>query len=227
MDTSSRPPVTGLLLAAGQGARMGQTKATVEIEGRPLVEIAVETLLAGGCRDVLVVVGADAQRVRRRLEISRTLRADRIATTECAQWADGVSASLRTGLASLAARGKTCPAATLVHLVDLPDIGADVIARVLERGRALGSLAHVLVRASFSGQAGHPALIGQTHWQGIVDSACGDRGAGTYLRRCGATAIECGDLAQGRDTDTPAELAAYVDQLADPPSGGGRSGHAR
>ncbi|MGB5953093.1 MAG: nucleotidyltransferase family protein [Ornithinimicrobium sp.] len=210
MDMSSTPPVTGLLLAAGQGTRMGQPKAIVEIGGRTLCEIAVQALLAGGCRDVLVVLGADAQRVRSRLEMSPTLQADIVTTTECAQWADGISASLRTGLASLAARGRTCPAATLVHLVDVPDIGADVVARVLERGQRSPALARVLVRASFNGQSGHPALIGQAHWQGVMDSAHGDRGAGPYLRRSEATLIECSDLAAGRDLDTPRELAAYL-----------------
>lgn len=131
MRTSSTPPVTGLLLAAGQGSRMGLPKAIVEIEGYTLTEIAVETLLAGGCRDVLVVVGADAQRVRTRLEISQATWGDRVAVAECPNWSNGISASLRTGLATVASRGRRCPSAVLVHLVDLPDIGSDVIARML------------------------------------------------------------------------------------------------
>ncbi|MGB3184454.1 MAG: nucleotidyltransferase family protein [Ornithinimicrobium sp.] len=220
MDTSSTLPITGLLLAAGQGSRMGQPKAIVEIEGRTLTEIAVETLLAGGCRDVLVVLGADAQRVRTRLEISQAAWTQRVVTAECPNWSNGISASLRTGLASLAARGKTCPAATLVHLVDLPDIGAHVVGRVLDQGRRKAGLPLVLARAAYAGVAGHPALIGQAHWQGVMDSARGDRGAGSFLRRHDAALVECGDLAAGRDLDTPAELQAYREERGRPRADG-------
>ncbi|MGB3827374.1 MAG: nucleotidyltransferase family protein [Ornithinimicrobium sp.] len=206
-------PVTALLLAAGQGSRMGSPKAVVEIDGRTLTERAIDVLLEGGCADVLVVLGADAQRVRTRLETGRASWGDRVATAECANWAGGVSESIRTGLATLAARGRRCPQATLVHLVDLPDIGADVIARVLDQGRGDG-LATALARAAHHGRPGHPALVGVTHWQGVMDSAVGDRGAGPYLRRHGAALIDCDDVASGRDIDTQAELTAYRERVA-------------
>lgn len=207
------PPVTGLLLAAGQGSRMGSPKAVVEIAGRTLTEIAVEALLDGGCDDVLVVLGADAQRVRTRLETNRRAWGDRVFAAECANWAGGISESLRTGLATLAARGRRCPQATLIHLVDLPDVGADVIGRVLERGRGSVTLTQSLVRAAYQGKPGHPALVGQRHWQGVMDVAQGDRGAGPYLRSQAATLVDCDDLAAGRDLDTPSELTAYLDHL--------------
>lgn len=207
-------PVTALLLAAGQGSRMGSPKAVVEIEGRTLTERAIDVLLEGGCANVLVVLGADAQRVRTRLETGRTAWGDRVATAECANWAGGVSESLRTGLATLAARGRRCPSATLIHLVDLPDIGADVIARVLHQDLAdrPRSLAKALARAAYGGKPGHPALVGVTHWQGVMDTAVGDRGAGPYMRRHDAVLIDCDDLSRGGDVDTPAELTAYLDR---------------
>ncbi len=205
-------PVTGLLLAAGQGSRMGTPKAVVEIGNRTLTEMAVGVLLDGGCANVLVVLGADAQRVRTRLETNAATWGDRVDTTECANWSGGMSESLRTGLATLAARGRRCPRATMVHLVDLPDIGAEVVARVFRRGRASGRLADALVRPTYQGVAGHPTLLGQSHWQGVMDSAHGDSGAGTYLRSQAAAMIACDDLALGRDVDTPTELTAYLER---------------
>lgn len=204
-------PVTALLLAAGQGSRMGSPKAVVEIEGRTLTERAIDVLLQGGCANVLVVLGADAQRVRTRLETRRAAWGDRVATAECANWASGVSESLRTGLATLAARGRRCPPATLIHLVDLPDIRADVITRVLAQGLEDGPH-QALARAAYRGKPGHPALVGLTHWQGVMDTAVGDRGAGPYMRRHDATLIDCDDLSRGGDVDTPADLAAYLNQ---------------
>ncbi len=212
MGMPTDQPVTGLLLAAGQGSRMGTPKAVLEVGSRTLTEMAVEALLDGGCGDVLVVLGADAQRVRTRLEANGATWGERVDTGECANWSGGMSESLRTGLATLAARGKRCPQATLIHLVDLPDVGAEVVSRILEHGRASGRLADVLVRAAYQGFAGHPTLLGQSHWQGVMDSATGDRGAGPYLRLHEAAAVACDDLAYGRDVDTPAELTAYLDQ---------------
>lgn len=208
----SVPFVVGLLLAAGAGSRMGQPKAGVEVEGHTMVERSVEVLLGGGCGEVLVVLGAGAQDLSPRLSAETPGWGERVSTVHCVRWEDGLSASLRTGLASLAARGRGCPVAVLVHLVDLPDVGPEVVRRVLEGAEDGRPWSTVLARAAYDGRAGHPAVIGQRHWQGVMDTARGDRGAGRYLREQQAVLIECGDLAAGRDVDTRADLAAYLDQ---------------
>ncbi|MGB7449486.1 MAG: nucleotidyltransferase family protein [Ornithinimicrobium sp.] len=208
----SIPFVVGLLLAAGEGSRMGRPKAAVELAGQTMLERSVETLLRGGCGEVQVVLGAGAEGLAGRVGTAAARWGDRVSTVECVQWQDGVSASLRTGLASLAARGRGCPVAVLVHLVDLPDVGSEVVERVLEQGGEGQPWSRALVRAAYDGRAGHPALIGQGHWQGAVDSAQGDRGAGRYLREHQAVLVECGDLAAGRDVDTPQELSTYQDE---------------
>jgi CTP:molybdopterin cytidylyltransferase MocA len=90
-----------------------------------------------------------------------------------------------------------------VSLVDLPDVGATVVRRLLEQaapGRA------ALARASYDGVPGHPVLIGREHWDGVLASARGDRGARDYLREHPPILVECGDLATGRDVDTLEEL---------------------
>lgn len=48
--------MTGLVLAAGQGRRMGQPKAGVRFDGRSLAWRAAETLLAGGLDRVVVAL---------------------------------------------------------------------------------------------------------------------------------------------------------------------------
>ena len=101
----------------------------------------------------------------------------------------------------------------MVSLVDIPDVGADVVRRVLagtpaqrDASRsgptATRPLADVLRRAAYDGVPGHPVLLGQDHWLGIQDSARGDRGARAYLAERAVEVVECGDLATGRDVDT-------------------------
>ncbi len=112
-----------------------------------------------------------------------------------ADWDEGMGASLRTGLQSLT----TDAAAALVTLVDLPDVGPEVVRRLLDRPVSAATLA----RAVYDGTPGHPVLIGRDHWAGVIESAIGDQGARAYLGSHQVELVECGDLATGRDVDGP------------------------
>jgi CTP:molybdopterin cytidylyltransferase MocA len=85
----------------------------------------------------------------------------------------------------------------LVSLVDLPDVDAAVVARVLDAAHGRATLA----RAAYDGVPGHPVLLGRDHWPGVVETATGDRGARDYLADHEVELVECGDLATGTDVD--------------------------
>ena len=112
-------------------------------------------------------------------------------------WADGMSSSLRAGLSALT--DDPDAEAVVVSLVDLPDVHADVVRRVAARGADRAAVA----RAAYDGRPGHPVLLGRDHWAGVISSAAGDRGARDYLATQAVHLVECGDLATGRDQDTP------------------------
>lgn len=173
--------VHGLLLAAGAGRRYGGPKALVD----GWLQHALEVLADGGCADVSVVLGAEADRVRR-------LVPAHLQVVVADDWADGMGASLRAGLAHL-----PDAEAVVVHLVDLPDVGAEVVRRVLAAGHSPATLA----RATYGGVPGHPVLLGRDHWPGVRASATGDQGARAYLATHDVTLVECGDLATGHDVD--------------------------
>ena len=182
--------IRGLLLAAGAGRRMGMPKALVRDEsGEPWLLRGVETLRGGGCQEVTVVLGAAAD------EAAALLDGAGVDVVVAADWAEGMGASLRAGLASLDAGVE----AVLVSLVDLPDVSADVVSRVLDAAVDNG----VLRRAAYDGRPGHPVLLGRAHWPGVTAAATGDRGARDYLAESAVTLVECGDLATGQDRDTP------------------------
>ncbi|MET8450588.1 nucleotidyltransferase family protein [Streptomyces sp. NPDC005209] len=188
--------ITGLLLAAGGGRRLGgRPKALLEHHGRPLVEHAVGVLRAAGCDRIHVVLGAAADTVRERAELPGCVLVDN------PDWAQGMGSSLRAGLASLAGTGAR---AALVSLVDQPGIGPEAVARVLAAYRDESSL----VSAAYEGVRGHPVLFGAAHWAGIAASATGDRGARSYLKahEDAITLVECADVARAYDIDTEADL---------------------
>ncbi|GAB6985087.1 nucleotidyltransferase family protein [Nocardioides pyridinolyticus] len=176
--------VDGLVLAAGAGRRMGRPKALVDgwLVG------TVRTLAEGGCAQVTVVLGARAE------EALPLLEGTGATAVVAADWADGMSASLRAGLRALAG---TDADAALVSLVDLPDVSAAVVARVLRAGASAGTLR----RAAYGGEPGHPVLLGRDHWAGVAGESAGDRGARGYLATHDVELVECGDLATGRDVD--------------------------
>ena len=174
--------VRGLLLAAGAGSRMGVPKALVD----DWLVRGVRTLRDGGCDGVTVVLGADAALAA---ELLAGIEADAVIAED---WAEGMGASLRAGLAGLDAE------AVLVSLVDLPDLDAEVVRRVL----GAGADAATLRRATYDGTPGHPVLIGRDHWAGVSETALGDRGARDYLAARDVVTVECGDLATGADVDS-------------------------
>ncbi len=179
----SPPRVVGVLLAAGAGLRYGKPKVLVE----GWLETAVGALRDGGCVDVILVLGA-----------AQVAAPPGVTAITAPQWHEGLSASVRTGLAQ--AERMHADYAVL-HVVDTPDVGAAVVARVLSRALASrGGLA----RAYFGDRPGHPVVIARQHWPGVLARISGDHGAGAYLRtRRDVEIVDCSDLAGGQDIDEP------------------------
>jgi CTP:molybdopterin cytidylyltransferase MocA len=183
--------VVGLVLAAGGGSRMGQPKALVRRpDGVAWVRAAADVVRDGDCAPVVVVLGAGRDE-------ARSLVPKYAIVVEAPGWQEGMSASLRTGLAAARHLAPTADA-VLIHLVDLPDVTAQVVRRL-----AAFAGPDALARATYDGRPGHPVLLGRTHWPGVTAGLRGDRGARDYLRDRDVTLVECGDLASGTDIDVP------------------------
>ena len=178
--------VVGLLLAAGAGRRFGSPKALArEPDGTSWLLRSVQALRP--CAEMVVVLGAEAEQAAALLPMSVSrIRAD--------DWAEGMGASLRAGLLALT---PTDHDVALVSLVDLPDVDAAVVARLV----AAATGPDVLARAAYDGVPGHPVLLGRDHWAGVVETSTGDRGARNYLACHEVALVECGDLATGADVD--------------------------
>jgi CTP:molybdopterin cytidylyltransferase MocA len=169
---------------------MGRPKALVSDDDGSWLRRAVGVLREGGCDAVTVVLGASAG------EAAALLTGVHARVVVAEAWAEGMGASLRSGLAALADGDAD---AAVVLLVDLPDLTAEVVARLLADGAGPATLS----RAAYDGTPGHPVVLGRDHWAGVAASAVGDRGARDYLATREVRLVECGDLATGQDRDTP------------------------
>ena len=184
------------MLAAGAGSRMGRPKAlVVGDDGLPWLTRAVALLLDAGCAPVLVALGAAADAAAHL--VPDDPRAQIVAVPD---WADGMSRSLAAGLDALE---PSLADAVAITLVDLPDLPRAAVERMLAEAGP-----DVLARATWQGEPGHPVIVGRAHWAALRETLDGDRGAGRYLARHGARAIECGDLGDGRDVDAQVDAGA-------------------
>lgn len=173
----------GVVLAAGAGTRYGMPK--VLAGNGQWLQSAVTALGDGGCDDVVVVLGAAV------VDVPPPARA-----VIAQDWSEGMGASLRTGIAAL----ETGPSQYAVLMtVDTPDIGAEVVRRVLTAARASSS---GIARAGYGRRPGHPVVIARRHWSELVASAVGDQGGRTFLQgRADVGWVDCADVATGADID--------------------------
>jgi CTP:molybdopterin cytidylyltransferase MocA len=116
MGTRHSGAPAGLLLAAGEGSRLGRPKALVEIDGVRLVDRGVRMLHEAGCTPIIVVTGAA------RVDVAGAV------VVHNPDWRTGMGSSLRAGLSALA---PDCPA-VVIALVDQPKVTADAVRRLRE-----------------------------------------------------------------------------------------------
>jgi CTP:molybdopterin cytidylyltransferase MocA len=181
--------IAGLVLAAGGGRRYGMPKALVSSGGRLWVERAADTLAAGGCADVLIVVGAAADRVR--------AAAPALHYVDNPDWPTGMGSSLRAGLAALT---RTDALAAVILLVDMPGVTSAAVRRI-----AAHAAPDALAIGGYGDRRGHPVLLGRDHWAAAAASATGDHGARSYLRahEDRLTVVPVADVADDTDIDHP------------------------
>ena len=182
--------VAGILLAAGEGSRLGRPKALVELGGQTLAERGIALLRAGGADPVLVVTGAAAVEI------------DGARAVHNPDWRSGMGSSLAAGLRAL---DETGPGAAVIALADQPLVGAEAVRRLIAAYQAGASVAV----AAYAGKPRNPVLIAREHWAAVTELAAGDTGARPFLRARPdlVTLVECGDTGSPDDVDTPEDLA--------------------
>ncbi|WP_227997306.1 nucleotidyltransferase family protein [Nocardia australiensis] len=189
-----RTDCVGIVLAAGAGKRYGRPKV-LAADGAWL-RAAVTALRDGGCDPIVVVLGATGPSPQI-VDLPSGVR-----HVWAADWATGLGASFRAGLG---AAMETPAEYAAIMPVDTPDVGADVVARVLAAARTAPS---GLARAVFHATAGHPVVLSRKHWTSASAEAVGDSGARTYLLgKNDMVCVTCDDLATGNDRDYPASAA--------------------
>jgi nicotine blue oxidoreductase len=150
-----RVRIVAVVLAAGEGRRMGGPKALARLRGRTFLEHCVDALRRPGVDRVLAVLGHQAARVRAEVPLAEgTLLVDHAA------WAEGMLSSVRRGLEAAEELGAD---AILLHPVDHPLVEAETVDAVVA---ALAAGAVVAV-PSHEGRRGHPGGFARAAWDAL------------------------------------------------------------
>ena len=192
------PRIAALILAAGQSRRMGEiNKLLAEIDGKPMVARVVEIVRASKAAPITIVTGHEADRVK------AALPGD-LAFVQNPDYADGLSTSLKTGIAAL----PDDIDGVLVCLGDMPGIDTGMINRLIAafdplEGREICVPTH-------KGKRGNPVLWGKRFLPEMAGLA-GDVGAKHLIGEHADLVVEVEMEEDGVliDIDTPDALTRY------------------
>lgn len=186
-----------LILAGGAGQRFGGGKLMADLGGVPVIRRVTERVMAAGFAEVIVVTGAEGAALRPALE-GLDCR-----IVEAPDWAEGMAASLRSGIAALAPDAE----GVCIFLGDMPLVPAGMCSELTAAAEAAGYAA----RPRFEGEPGHPVAFTRAAFADLL-VLTGDRGATALLkaRPEGVAYLDTADSGVLLDIDTREDLAAAL-----------------
>lgn len=191
-----------LVLAAGASKRLGQPKQLVKLGGRPALHIVVTNAVALAGNAVTVVVGAQAR------DMTHLLAHSPASVIVNRSWEEGLSSSLRFGIASLP---PGCDA-VLVLLGDQVGVTADDLQRLAAAWKGEESL---IAAAVYDQHVGVPAIFPRLCFSELAELR-GDHGARTVLERNSYRLVRVPMSNAAIDLDTPEDLAALTERFKVP-----------
>jgi CTP:molybdopterin cytidylyltransferase MocA len=161
-------PVSALLLAAGKGSRAGKFKPLLQWNGESFLSKVFRSMKeADVFREILVVTGFHSDRLQAELQ---TIGAASVYNPEFEM---GMHRSIKMGLCALRPGWN----GALVAHVDQPQLEPGDYAKIV---RAFENTNRSLVRPSFKGRTGTPAILGFEHLEEVLAEADADHGC-AYL----------------------------------------------
>ncbi len=183
-----------IVLAAGRASRMGENKLVAEVGGKAIVRRAAEAAVASKASPVIVVTGHERERVEAKLAGLG------VVIVHNPRYADGMSTSLKAGLAALPPNVE----AAAILLGDMPEVDGALVGKLvtaLEGGKKIA----IPVR---DGRQGNPVVWARALFPALAKLE-GDHGAKALIaaHRAAVAEIPAGAAAFS-DVDTPDALAA-------------------
>jgi molybdenum cofactor cytidylyltransferase len=192
--------IIAVILSAGESSRMGRPKALLPIDGETFIEKIVGALARTRVGKIIVVLGHDAEMLKRRLEHLAT------AFLVNADYKSGQLSSLQTAVRQLQS-DQECDG-MLVHLVDHPYISSTLVDMMIERFYESNKL---IVVPRCQGKRGHPVIFSRALFAELLNAPL-DQGAKAVVNahRDETLEIETDDAGIAVDIDTPELYRQHV-----------------
>jgi molybdenum cofactor cytidylyltransferase len=196
-ETKEGRRVATIILAAGRSTRMGgPNKLLAEIGGRPMARIAAEEALASHAKPVVVVTGHQHD------QLEAALKGLDVRVARNPNFAEGLSTSLKTGIAALPADID----GALICLADMPRVNRALIDHLV--GEFDPDKGALIIVPTIGGRRGNPVLWSRRFFPELM-ALEGDVGARHLIGRFNEAVHEVpveGSAAL-TDVDTPEALA--------------------
>lgn len=195
-----------IILAAGSSSRMGggRHKLILPLDGRPVLAHVIDASLASQAHPIVVVLGHQSAQVRSQIEHYTT--DNEVTLIENAQYHQGMSSSLRTGIRTLLANDYKNKQhanqvdSALILLGDQPLITPGIIDMLITAYRTTG---RPIAAPLYKGKRGSPVLFDKSLFTELIE-VTGDEGGRSVLERHRdeVELIEMGDAQANFDMDT-------------------------
>lgn len=192
--------IVAVVLSAGESSRMGRPKALLPIDGQTFIERIVGALKQGGIERIVVVLGFNAEEMRRQiahLPVEILVNPD---------YKLGQLSSLQVALRHLES-DKSC-AGMMVHLVDHPYIDPKLVSLMLQR---FDESKPAIVVPRHQGKRGHPVIFSRKLFGELLGAPM-DQGAKAVVNahRDDTLEIDTEDAGITLDIDTPELYRQHV-----------------
>lgn len=196
---NASPFQTGaVILAAGSASRYGALKQVIAIDGEPMVRRIARNALAVRMHPVVVVVGAQRDRV---IDCLNNLDVHPVDNED---WSAGMGSSLSTGVKALMAQAVPLRA-LMVLLADQPAISDDDLEKMLA---AHAQSPERILACQHEGQRSPPCIF-PVAYASALSALDGTSGARFVLERY-ASFVDGFDLPSAfRDIDTPDDYDSW------------------
>jgi molybdenum cofactor cytidylyltransferase len=182
----------GIILAAGSSSRLGTPKQLLLWQGQPLVRIVSQKLLMTGIQPIIVVVGAEKNTVKKALEDLD------ITTVENLYWKEGISTSIRAGIAALPDNIQAAIFATS----DQPFVPESLIRKLIDE---YGQTGAEIICPECKGELRNPVLFDKSLFAELTQLE-GDTGGKALFDHHQVSRVEWQNEEDFRDIDTQEEM---------------------
>ena len=190
-----------IILAAGASSRLGEPKQLVKLGGRPALHRVISSASQIAGQDVTVVLGAKAK------EMTHLLNRTSASWVVNREWEQGLSSSIRAGLAALPAGCE----AVLVLLGDQIAVTAEDLRRLID---AWKTNKDAIAASVYDGRTGVPAIFPHAYFSELAELR-GDTGARAILERNRDWLTRVTMPSAAIDLDTPEQLADLTQRFSD------------